>query len=128
VPVILLLNSVLATRQDIDKYQSQGRDLRHRAPIISGWIGEESAVSRQGYGRFMKRLVYDPAKCGRRMAIVCFVSGSGTDYREIVAKNANHNYVVSTNRPGCGGVAIARSNRHEVIELSHMPYLQHLRS
>jgi len=121
VPVILLLNSVLASRQDIDKDRSRGLDLRHMAPIISGWIGEESAVSRQGYGRFMKRLVYDPVKYGTRMAIVCFVSGSGTNYREIVAKNVNHNYVVSTNRPGCGGVAIARSNRHEVIGLSHVP-------
>lgn len=119
--VILLLNSVLATRQDIDKYQSRGLDLRHRAPSISGWIGEESAVSRQGYVRFMKRLVYDPAKCGTRMAIVCFVSGSGTSYREIVARNANHDYVVFTNRPGCGAVAIDRSNRHEVIDLSHVP-------
>jgi phosphoribosylglycinamide formyltransferase-1 len=58
------------------------------------------------------------------MTIVCFVSGSGTNYREIVAKNGNHNYVLFTNRPGCGGVAIARSNRHEVIELSHIPYLK----
>jgi folate-dependent phosphoribosylglycinamide formyltransferase PurN len=31
---------------------------------------------------------------------------------------------VFTNRPGCGGVAIARSNKHAVIELSHMPYLK----
>ena len=72
----------------------------------------------------MKHLVYDPIKCGVRMTIVCFVSGSGTNYREIVAKNANHHYIVFTNRPGCGGVAIARSNKHEVIELSHIPYLK----
>jgi len=72
----------------------------------------------------MKHLVYDPIKCGGRMTIVCFVSGSGTNYREIVAKNANHHYIVFTNRPGCGGVAIARSNKHEVIELSHIPYLK----
>jgi phosphoribosylglycinamide formyltransferase-1 len=58
------------------------------------------------------------------MTIVCFVSGSGTNYREIVARNANHNYIVFTNRPGCGGVAIARSNKHDVIELSHIPYLK----
>lgn len=57
------------------------------------------------------------------MNIVCFVSGSGTNYREIAAKDVNHHYIVFTNRPGCGGVAIARANRHEVIELSHMPYL-----
>jgi folate-dependent phosphoribosylglycinamide formyltransferase PurN len=72
----------------------------------------------------MKELVYDPAKCGARMTIVCFVSGSGTNYREIVAKNVNHNYMVFTNRPGCGGVTIARANKHEVIELSHLPYLE----
>jgi phosphoribosylglycinamide formyltransferase-1 len=75
----------------------------------------------------MKHLVYDPVKCGTRMTIVCFVSGSGTNYREIVAKNANHDYIVFTNRPGCGGVAIARSNKHEVIELSHIPYLKDAR-
>jgi phosphoribosylglycinamide formyltransferase-1 len=72
----------------------------------------------------MKQLVYDPIKCGIRMTIVCFVSGSGTNYREIVAKNVNHDYIVFTNRPGCGGAAIARSNKHEVIELSHIPYLK----
>lgn len=57
------------------------------------------------------------------MAIACFVSGSGTNYREIVTRDRHHNYVVFTNRPDCGGVAIARENRHEVIELSHLPYL-----
>lgn len=75
----------------------------------------------------MKQLVYDPTKCGVRMTIACFVSGSGTNYREIVAKNANHDYIVFTNRPGCGGVAIARSNKHEVVELSHIPYLKDAR-
>jgi len=75
----------------------------------------------------MKQLVYDPIKCGVRMTIACFVSGSGTNYREIVARNANHDYIVFTNRPGCGGVSIARSNKHEVIELSHIPYLKDAR-
>jgi len=72
----------------------------------------------------MKQLVYDPSKSGKGMTIVCFVSGSGTNYREIVAQNREHRYVVFTNRPGCGGVAIARENKHEVIELSHIPYLR----
>ena len=79
------------------------------------------------YDRFMKQLVYNPTKCGTRMTIVCFVSGSGTNYREIVAKNINHDYVVFTNRPGCSGVTIARANKHEVIELSHIPYLKDAR-
>jgi len=57
------------------------------------------------------------------MNIVCFVSGSGTNYREIAARAVDHHYIVFTNRPGCGGVAIARANRHEVIEVSHVPYL-----
>jgi len=56
--------------------------------------------------------------------IVCFVSGSGTNYREIVTRNPAHKYIVFTNRPDCGGVAIARENKHEVIELSHIPYLR----
>jgi folate-dependent phosphoribosylglycinamide formyltransferase PurN len=72
----------------------------------------------------MKQLVYDPTKCGARMTIACFVSGSGTNYREIAAKDLNHNYIVFTNRPECDGVAIARANKHEVIELSHIPYLK----
>ncbi len=75
----------------------------------------------------MKQLVYDPAGSGRRMTILCFVSGSGTNYREIVARNRDHKYLVFTNRPGCGGVAIARENKHEVIELSHLPYLKDAR-
>jgi len=62
------------------------------------------------------------------MTIVCFVSGSGTNYREIAAKNVNHDYIVFTNRPECGGVAIARANKHEVIELSHIPYLKDVKN
>ncbi len=57
------------------------------------------------------------------MTIACFVSGSGTNYRAIVSGNPKHNYIVFTNRPDCAGTAIARENRHEVIELSHIPYL-----
>ncbi len=72
----------------------------------------------------MKQSVYDTTKCGPRMTIVCLVSGSGTNYREIAAKNLNNDYIVFTNRPGCGAVAIARANNHEVIELSHIPYLK----
>jgi phosphoribosylglycinamide formyltransferase-1 len=72
----------------------------------------------------MKQPVYDPIKRGTRMTILCLVSGSGTNYREIVARDASHNYIVFTNRPRCGGVAIARANRHEVVELSHIPYLE----
>ena len=61
------------------------------------------------------------------MTIVCFVSGSGTNYREIVKRDPNHHYIVFTNRPDCGGVAIARENKHQVIELSHVPYLRDVR-
>ena len=75
----------------------------------------------------MKQLLYDPAKSGKKMTIVCFVSGSGTNYREIVKRNPEHNYLVFTNRPDCGGVTIARENKHEVIELSHIPYLKEAR-
>jgi folate-dependent phosphoribosylglycinamide formyltransferase PurN len=72
----------------------------------------------------MKKLVYDPAVSGQKMNIVCFISGSGTNYREIAARNPNHNYLVFTNRPGCGGVAIAKQNNHAVIELSQGPFLE----
>ncbi len=61
------------------------------------------------------------------MNIVCFISGSGTNYREIVNRNPHHNYLVFTNRPGCSGTAIARANKHPVIELSHIPYLKEAR-
>jgi phosphoribosylglycinamide formyltransferase-1 len=75
----------------------------------------------------MKQLIYNPTKCGTRMTIVCFVSGSGTNYREIAAKGVDHDYVVFTNRPESGGVAIAKANKHEVIVLSHIPYLKDAR-
>lgn len=75
----------------------------------------------------MRQLIYDPVKSGERMKIVCLVSGSGTNYREIAAKNPRHQYLVFTNRPGCGGTEIARLNRHPVIELSHIPYLKEAR-
>jgi len=75
----------------------------------------------------MEQLIYKPSKSDKGMTIVCFVSGSGTNYREIVTENPDHNYIVFTNRPGCGGVEIARENKHEVIELSHVPYLREAR-
>lgn len=62
------------------------------------------------------------------MTIVCFISGSGTNYREIVNYQPQHHYLVFTNRPGCAGEEIARENQHEIIELSHIPYLQDARS
>ena len=75
----------------------------------------------------MKKLIYDPAKSGKRMNIVCWISGSGTNYREIVNRDPDHNYLVFTNRPGCKGLEIARQNQHEIIELSHIPYLKEAR-
>ncbi|MDD5190789.1 MAG: formyltransferase family protein [Dehalococcoidales bacterium] len=76
----------------------------------------------------MKNLIYDPAISGSRANIVCFVSGSGTNYREIVKHNPVHNYYVFTNRPGCDATEIARKNNHPVIELSHIPYLREARN
>jgi folate-dependent phosphoribosylglycinamide formyltransferase PurN len=75
----------------------------------------------------MPQLIYTPDKSCKRITIVCFVSGSGTNYREIVARNPEHHYLVFTNRPGCGGTVIAKENRHEIIELSHIPYLKEAR-
>ena len=75
----------------------------------------------------MQKLIYDPVKSGKVMTIVCFISGSGTNYREIAVRNPQHNYLVFTNRPGCAGLAIARENKHEIIELSHILYLKEAR-
>jgi phosphoribosylglycinamide formyltransferase-1 len=58
------------------------------------------------------------------MNIVCFVSGSGTNYDQIAHKHPAHRYLVFTNRPGCGGAERARKNGHELVELSHVPYLR----
>ena len=62
------------------------------------------------------------------MTIVIFVSGSGTNYQKIVERDPNHDYVVFTNRPDCGGVDRARANNHAVIVLSHLPYLKDARN
>jgi len=75
----------------------------------------------------MKKLIYNPVTSGKIADIVCFISGSGTNYREIVKKNPRHRYFVFTNRPGCDGTVIARQNKHLVIELSHIPYLRDVR-
>jgi folate-dependent phosphoribosylglycinamide formyltransferase PurN len=72
----------------------------------------------------MRQFIFDPLKSGDKLTIVCFVSGSGTNYREIVRKDPSHNYVVFTNRPGCGGEVLARENGHPIIELSHIPFLE----
>jgi folate-dependent phosphoribosylglycinamide formyltransferase PurN len=75
----------------------------------------------------MREAIFNPQKSGARMRIVCFVSGSGTNYAQIAARNPDHEYFVFTNRPGCGAVDLAARNGHRVIELSHGPYLKGLR-
>jgi folate-dependent phosphoribosylglycinamide formyltransferase PurN len=75
----------------------------------------------------MRQYIYNPAVKGPCMTILCFVSGSGTNYREIVKRGPQHRYLVFTNRPGCGGAQIARQNGHQVVELSHVPYLREVR-
>jgi folate-dependent phosphoribosylglycinamide formyltransferase PurN len=72
----------------------------------------------------VKKVIYGPLVAGSSMNIVCFISGSGTNYREIVYRNPDQHYLVFTNRPGCGGVKVAKENKHEVIELSHIPYIK----
>jgi phosphoribosylglycinamide formyltransferase 1 len=69
-------------------------------------------------------MIYSPDPHGRKMAIVCFVSGSGTNYQKIVERDPNQDYVVFTNRPDCAGINKARANNHLTIELSHLPYLK----
>lgn len=76
----------------------------------------------------VKERIYDPTKSGPRMKIACFVSGSGTNYERIALKNPDHRYLVFTNRPDCGGARIAKNNGHELIELSHIPYLKAART
>jgi len=79
------------------------------------------------YHKGLLQYVFNPAERGTRMNIVCFVSGSGTNYREIVKQGPGHNYLVFTNRPGCGGAEIARGFGHPLVELSHVPYLREVR-
>jgi len=76
----------------------------------------------------VKQMIFDPKIHGKRMTIVCFISGSGTNYQKIVERDPEHDYIVFTNRPGCEGVAKAQANNHPVIELSHVPYLKETRS
>jgi len=75
----------------------------------------------------MSEALFTPSPTRPKMTIVCFVSGSGTNYREIVKKDASHKYIVFTNRPGCGAEGIARENKHQIIELSHIPFLREAR-
>lgn len=58
------------------------------------------------------------------MKIVCFVSGSGTNYRQIAADNPEHSYLVFSNQPDCQGISIAKAKGHETIVLSQQPYLK----
>jgi folate-dependent phosphoribosylglycinamide formyltransferase PurN len=75
----------------------------------------------------VRELIYDPRWSGRRMTIVCFVSGSGTNYREIVKRDPDHDYLVFSNRPECGALKIARQFNHPIVELNHIPYLKEAR-
>ncbi len=71
----------------------------------------------------MKQFIYNPAGSESKMTIVCFVSGSGTNYERIIERNPRHDYIVFSNRPGCEGVLKASQNHHPVIELDHLPFL-----
>jgi len=75
----------------------------------------------------VRQLIYDPKLHGTRMTIVCFVSGSGTNYQKIVERDPNHNYLVFTNRPGSEGGLKAKANGHIVLELSHVSYFREAR-
>jgi folate-dependent phosphoribosylglycinamide formyltransferase PurN len=75
----------------------------------------------------MRQPIFDPKKSGPRMKIACFVSGSGTNYAQIASKNPDHDYLVFTNRPECGGAEFARKLGHELVALSHIPYLREAR-
>jgi phosphoribosylglycinamide formyltransferase-1 len=68
-------------------------------------------------------MIYSPKEQSLRMTIVCFVSGSGTNYQKIAEWGPDHDYVVFTNRADCGGIEKARANNHITVELSHVPYL-----
>jgi phosphoribosylglycinamide formyltransferase-1 len=70
----------------------------------------------------LKKPIYDRGSSPGPMNIVCFISGSGTNYREIVRRNPGHRYLVFTNRPGCPGEAIARRFGHRILSLSHEPF------
>jgi folate-dependent phosphoribosylglycinamide formyltransferase PurN len=72
----------------------------------------------------MKIKIFDPGKSALKMNIVCFVSGSGTNYREIYNWNPDHNYIVFSNRPDCEALEIARRNNHDFVILSHIPFLK----
>ena len=76
----------------------------------------------------MRQFIFNPVTSGKRMNIVCFVSGSGTNYREIAAKNPAHNYLVFSNRPDSAGISIAKTNGHDVIVLGHVPFLKEARN
>jgi folate-dependent phosphoribosylglycinamide formyltransferase PurN len=58
------------------------------------------------------------------MTIACFISGSGTNYQQVVVRNPDHDYIVFTNRPECTGLALARDYNHDIIVLNHMPFLK----
>jgi len=74
----------------------------------------------------VKQKIYSPTGM-QKMNILCFISGSGTNYREIAAANPRQNYIVFTNRPGCDGIKLAKQNGHEILELSHIPFLKEAR-
>jgi folate-dependent phosphoribosylglycinamide formyltransferase PurN len=77
----------------------------------------------------VKQKIYTPDSRGNnKMTIVCFISGSGTNYERIFQRDPYHNYIVFTNRPGCAGENKAQANNHVTIELSHLPYLEDARS
>ena len=104
--------------------------LKNELTIITGDVTIRLAnreIPEKGFIKQVKESLFVPPSSNSQMTVVCFVSGSGTNYREIVKKNPHHRYVVFTNRPGCGAEAIARQNNHHVIELSHIPFLREAR-
>ncbi len=65
------------------------------------------------YNDAMKQKIYDPT-----MNIACWVSGKGTNYREIYNHDPAKKYFVCTNRPGCEGIKIVPENKNPPTEFN----------
>lgn len=66
------------------------------------------------------KLVYDPSSGPMRYA--CGVSGSGTNYEKIFARDPGKYHVVFSNAPGCAALAKAQKNGAPVVVLDSRKY------
>lgn len=70
------------------------------------------------------QLLFDPSSAP--MVYACGVSGSGTNYEKIYAKDPGKQHIVFSNAPDCAGIEKARKNKIPAVSLDSVKYFREM--